>query len=150
MRDPFPALTGKDSGIPVAEKEGVLSTRKSRGTPGFVPPFQKTPKCLSPLPMNLISLHCHEGNPEHRITPRWHLRQPCGTSRESHRSLCQLVWKPDTAATAWEENGRVCLHLRRVLTLLWRLQRNPKIHDSSGEETSGSGSSSRRVHRTQH
>ena len=150
MRDPFPASTGKVSGVPVAQQEGVLSTGKSRGTPGVMQPFQKTPKCLSLLQMNLISLHCLEGQPEHRITPRWHLRQPCGTLMERQRSPCQLVRKPDTAATDWEENGRLCPHLRRVLTLLWRFQRNPKIHVSTGEETSVSGCSSRRVPRTRH
>ena len=143
MRVPFPASTGKDSGICVAQEEDVLSTGKSRGTPGVMPPFQKTPKSLSPLQMNLISLPCLEGHPEHRITPRWHVRQLCDISRESQRSLCPLVGKLDTAATAPEENGRVCLHLRRVLTLLWRIQRNPKIHFSTGEETSSFGRSSR-------
>ena len=150
MRDPFPASTGKVSGVPVAQQEGVLSKGMSRGPSGVVPPFQKTPKYVSPLQMNLISLHCLEGHTEHRITPWWHLRQPWGTSRGSHRSTCQLVRKPDTVATAWEENERACLHLRRVWTLLLRLQRNPKIQVSTGEETSGSGCSSRRVPRTRH
>ena len=104
----------------------MLSTGKTRGTPGFEPPFQKTPKCLSPLQMILISLHCLDCHPKYRITPRWHVRQPCGTSRERHRSLCQLNGKPDTATTAWEESRGACLHSSRGLTPLRRLQRNPK------------------------
>ena len=150
MRVPFPASSGKDSDFPVAQQDDVLSTGMSRGTPGDVPPFQRTPKCRSPLQMNLISLPFLEGHTEHRITPLWHVRQPCGTARKSHRSLCQLVGKPHIAPTAWEDNGRVCLHSRRVLTLLWRLQRNPKIHVSTGEETSGSGRSSSQGRRNRH
>ena len=87
----------------------------SRGTAWVVPSFQRTPKCLSPLQMNLISLHCLDRHPEYRLTPRWHLRQPCDTSRESHISLCQLDGTPDIAATAREESGRACLHSRRGL-----------------------------------
>ena len=112
---------------------------KSRGTPGFMPPFQNTPKILSPLQRNLISLHCLYCHPEYRHPQWWHVRESCGkASRESHRSLCQLAGKPDTAATAQEKIGHACLHLRRGLTPLWRLQRNPKIHVKTGEETSGS------------
>ena len=51
--------------------------------------------------------------------------------------------KPETAATAWKESSHACLHSRRGLTPLWRLQRNPKIHVRTGEETSGSDINSR-------
>ncbi|KAI4575204.1 hypothetical protein MJG53_003132 [Ovis ammon polii x Ovis aries] len=45
----------------------------------------------------------------------------------------------DTAATALEESGSACPHSRRGLTPLGRLQKYPKIHVSTGDETSGSG-----------
>ena len=48
----------------------------------------------------------------------------------------------DTAATAREENARACPHSRRGLTPLGRLQKYPKIHVSTGEECSGSGTDS--------
>ena len=60
-------------------------------------------------------------------------------SRESHRSLDPREGKRDTAATAREESTRACPHGRRGLTPLGRLQKNPKIHVSTGEESSGSG-----------
>ena len=47
--------------------------------------------------------------------------------------------KSDTAATAREERSRACPHSRRGLTPLWRLQKYPKIHVSTGEESSASG-----------
>ena len=63
-------------------------------------------------------------------------------SRESHRSLDPWEGKRDTAATAREERARACPHGRRGLTPLSRLQKYPKIHVSTGEESSGSGTDS--------
>ena len=65
-------------------------------------------------------------------------------SRESHRSLDPREGKRDTAATAREERARACPHSRRGLTPLGRLQNYPKIHVSTGEESSGSGTDSTR------
>ena len=59
-------------------------------------------------------------------------------SRESHRSVDPGDMKCDTAATAREESARACPHSSRGLTPLWRLQKYPKIHVSTGEESSGS------------
>ena len=59
--------------------------------------------------------------------------------REIHRCSDPLEGKRENAATAREESGRACPHSRRDLTPLGRLQKYPKIHDSTGEESSGSG-----------
>ena len=63
-------------------------------------------------------------------------------SRESHRSLdpCQVTRY--TAATAREESARACPHSRRGLSPLGRLQKYPKIHVTTGDESSGSGTHS--------
>ena len=112
-----------------------------------VPLFQEYPRCLSPLQGILFALHCLDIQAEDRLTPRWHVGQPCGkprgkasweSLRESHRSLDPREGKGETAATAREERGRACPHSRRGLTPLGRLQRYPKIHISTGEESSGS------------
>ena len=67
------------------------------------------------------------------------LGKPRGkASRESHRSLDPREGKRDTAATAQEESTRECPQSRRGLTPLGRLQKYPKIHVSTGEESSGS------------
>ena len=63
-------------------------------------------------------------------------------SRGSHRSLDPREGKRDTAATAWEESAPACLHSRRGLTPLGRLQKFPKIHVIPAEESSGSGTDS--------
>ena len=60
-------------------------------------------------------------------------------SRESHRSLDPRDRKRDTATTTREERACVCPHSRRGLTPLGRLQKYPKFHVSTGEESSGSG-----------
>ena len=69
-------------------------------------------------------------------------KPPGKASRESHRSLDPRKGKRDTAATAREESARACPHSRRGLTLLGRLQKYPKVHVSTQEETSGSGTDS--------
>ena len=71
-------------------------------------------------------------------------------SRESHRSLDPREGKRDTAAKAREESARACPHSRRGLTPLGRLQKFPKIHVSTGEESSGSGTFSTQGLRPQH
>ena len=72
------------------------------------------------------------------------------TSSESHRSLDPREGKRDTASTAREESARACPHSRRGLTPLGRLQKYPKIHVGTGEESSGSGTDSTQGLRTQH
>ena len=71
-------------------------------------------------------------------------------SRESPRSLDPQEGKRDTAATAREESARACPHPRRGLTPLGRLQKYPKIHVSTGEESSGSGTDSTQCLRPRH
>ena len=59
-------------------------------------------------------------------------------SRESHRSLDTREGKRDTAAKARMERARSCPHSRGGLIPLGRLQKYPKIHVSTGEESLGS------------
>ena len=71
-------------------------------------------------------------------------------SRESHRSLDPREGKSDTAATAREESSHACPHSRRGLTPLGRLQKYRRIHISTGEESSGSGTDSTQGLRARH
>ena len=71
-------------------------------------------------------------------------------SRESHRSLDPRDGKRDTAATVREKSARECPHSRRGLTPLGRLQKSPKIHVGTGEESSGSGTDSTQGLRPRH
>ena len=121
-----------------------------------MPPFPESPRCLSSFQGNLFSLYCLDFQAEDRLTPRWHVGQPCGkalreslvgkprgkASWESHRSLDPREGEHDTAATAREVSTCACPHSRRRLTPLGRLQKYPKIHVSTGEESSASGTDS--------
>ena len=70
--------------------------------------------------------------------------------RESHRSFDPREGKRDTAATARDESARACPHSRRGLTPQGRLYKYPKIHISTGEESSGSGTDSTQALRPRH
>ena len=63
-----------------------------------------------------------------------------------HKVLSQR----DTAATAREESTLAGPHSRRGKTPLGRLQKYPKIHVSTGEESSGSGTESTQGLRPRH
>ena len=71
-------------------------------------------------------------------------------SRQSHRSLDPSKGNHDTAPTAREESARACPHSRRELTPLGRLQKYPKIHVSTGEESSGFRTDSTQGLRSRH
>ena len=86
------------------------------------------------------------GGPTHTMVARgtalWEslVGKPRGkASRESHRSIDPREGNRDSSATAREESERACPHSRRELTPLGRLQKYPKIHVSTGEESSDSG-----------
>ncbi|KAI4552936.1 hypothetical protein MJG53_000111 [Ovis ammon polii x Ovis aries] len=134
--------------------------RKGERNSRVVPPFQESPRCVSTFQRNLFSLHCLDVEAEDRLPPRVHVGQPCGKSsggkpggkdsRENHRSFDPRGGMRDTAATALEESASACPHLRRGLTPLGRLQKYPKIHVSTGEESSGSGPDSTQGLRPRH
>ena len=131
-------------GVPVASEDEALSTGKARGTPD---------SCHHSQSNSDVSVHSRETcfpctastfkpriDSHHGGTCDSPVGKPRGkASRESHRSLDPREGKSDTAATAREESVVACPHLRRGLTPLGRLQKYPKIHVSTGEESSGSG-----------
>ena len=117
--------------------------------------FLESPRYLSPF-REIYFPAWLDFQAEDRLTPRWHVGQPCGkasweslvgkprekASSESHRSLDPREGKRDTAARDQEESARTCPHSRRGVTPLGRLQKSPKIQVSTGEESSGSGTDS--------
>ena len=64
-------------------------------------------------------------------------KPPVKASRKSHRSPYPSEGKRDSAATAREESALSCPHSRRGVTPLGSLQTYPKIHVSTGEESTG-------------
>ena len=147
----MPDWSGKNSRRSRRISRGGTLHRKGERNSRVVPQFPESPRCLSPFQGNLFSLHCLDFQAEDRLTPRWHVGQPFGKSlRESHRSLDPCEEKRDTAATAQEESAPACPHSRRGLTPLGRLQKYSKIHVSTGEESSVSGTDSTQGLRPRH
>ena len=160
----IPACSGKNSRRSRRISRGGALHRKGKRNSKVVPAFPESPRCLCPFQGNLFSLHCFYFQAEYPLTPRWHVGLPCGKdsweslvgkprgkdSSESHRSPDPLEGKGDTAATAREESTRACPHSRRRLTPLGRLQKYPKVHVSTGEESSGEGTDSPQGLRHQH
>ena len=136
----FPCVVGKEFPSFPSHLKRRRSAQERREELQGRATFPESPRCLSPFQGNLFSLHCLDFQAEDQLTPRWHLGQPFAkASWESHRSLDIREGKRDTAATAREESARACPHSSRGLTALGRLQKYPKIHVSTGEESSGSG-----------
>ena len=155
MRDISLLCRERIPGVPLSPQEEVLSTGKARGTPASCHHSKSSPEvsvhssgtcfpCTASTFTPRIDSH-HSGTCDSPVG------KPRGkASRESHRSLVPGDGKHDTAATALEESTRACPHLRRGLTPLGRLQNFPKIHVSTGEESSGSGPDSTQGLRRRH
>ena len=88
-----------------------------------VPPFPESPRCLCPLQGNMFSLHFVDFQDEDRLTPRWHVGQPCGKA-----SWESLVGKPQEKATD------PLIHDYECMTLLVQLGRNAHVHAPTRDE----------------
>ncbi|KAI4573987.1 hypothetical protein MJG53_012163 [Ovis ammon polii x Ovis aries] len=115
------------------ERNSERPPRNSHGDWPFLRPPERVPE--GPVP-RIDSHHvCTWDSPVGK--PRG--KAPWKDTRESHRCFDPRGGLRDTAATALEESASACPHSRRGLTPLGRLQKYPKIHVSTGEESSGSG-----------
>ena len=133
----FPWMLGKEFPTFRSHLKGRRSPQERREELQGRATFPESPRCLSPFQGNLFSQHCLDCQAEDRLTPQWHVGQPCGkdsweslvgkprgkTSRENHRSLDPRERKRDTAATALEASARACPHMRRGLTPMGSLQK---------------------------
>ena len=92
-----------------------------------VPPFPESLRCFSPFQGNLFSLHCLDFQPEDRLTPRWHVRQPCGKA-----SWESLVGKPRGKASRKATDPLI--HAKGSVTVLLQLGRKAHVHAPSRDE----------------
>ena len=121
--------------------------------------FPEYTRCLSPFLGKLFSLHCLDFKAEDRLTPPWHVGKPCGKA-----SWESLVGMPRRKATdpLIHEKGSVTLLLQlggkhtcmppleTRTDSLGKLRKYPKIHVSTGEESSVSGTDSTQGLRPRH
>ena len=143
------SLRGRERipGLAISAQEGALSTGKARGTPVSTHHSQSPPEDSDHSRETCFP--CTASTFKPRIDSnhggRWD--SPAGKPRgkassESHRSLDPRLWKRDKAVKTREESAPACPHSRRELTPLGRLQKYPKFHGCTGEESSGSGTDS--------
>ena len=74
----FPCVFEKNFRRSRCISRGGALHRKGERNSRVVPPFPESPRCLSPFQGNLYSKHCLDFQAEDRLTPRWHVGQPCG------------------------------------------------------------------------
>ena len=105
----FPFVSAKHSRRSRPTSRGGTLYKKGERNSRVVPPFPESPRCLSPFQGNLFSLHCLDFQAEDRLTPRWHVGQPCGKA-----SWESLVGKPRGKAPD------PLIHTKGSVTLLLR------------------------------
>ena len=138
---------------------GGALLRKGERNSRVVPPFPESPRCLSPFRQTCFPCTASTFKPRidshHGVTWDSPVGKPRGkASWESLKRKPQIPWSTPwnryTAATAREESARACPYWRRGLTPLGRLQKYPKIHVSTGQESSGSSTHSTQGLRPRH
>ena len=81
------------------------------------------PRCLSPFQGSLFSWHCLDFQAGDRLTPRWHVGQPCGKA-----SWEILVGKPRGKATD------PLIHAKGSVTLLLQFGMKAHVHAPTRDE----------------
>ena len=81
------------------------------------------PRCLSPFQGSLFSWHCLDFQAGDRLTPRWHVGQPCGKA-----SWESLVGKPRGKATD------PLIHAKGSVTLLLQFGMKAHVHAPTRDE----------------
>ena len=119
----FPCVFGKNSRHYRRISRGGALHRKGERNSGVVPPFPESPRCLSTFQGNLFSLDCLDFQAEDRLTPRWHVGQPCGKA-----SWESLVRKPR------EKASDPLIHAKGSVTLLLQLGRKAHVHALTRDE----------------
>ena len=119
----FPCVVGKEfPAFPSHLKRRRSPQERREELQGRVT-FAESPRCLSPFQGKLFSLHCLDFQAEDRLTPRWHVGQPCGKA-----SWEILVGKPRGKATD------PLIHAKGSVTLLLQLGRKAHVHAPTRDE----------------
>ena len=119
----FPCVDGKEFPVFPSHFKRRRSPQEGERNSRVVPPFPESPRCLSPFQGNLFSLHCLDFQAEDRLTPRWHVGQPCGKA-----SWESLVGKSRGKATD------PLINAKGSVTLLLQLGRKAHVHATSEDE----------------
>ena len=113
----FPCFVGKEFPAFPSHLKRRRSPQDRREEVQGRPPFQESPRCISPFQRNMFSLHCLDVQAEDRLPPRVHVGQPCGKA-----SWENLVGMP---------RGKTkdpLIHAADCVTLLLPLWRKAQVH----------------------
>ena len=120
----FPCVVGKEFPVFPSHLKRRRCLQERREELQGPATFPDSPRCLSPFQGNLFSLHCLDFQAEDRLTPRWHVGQPCG------KASCEsLVGMPRGKATD------PLIHAKGSVRVLLQLGRKGHVHaPSRGED----------------
>ena len=119
----FPCVVGKDFLVFPSHLKRRRSPQERREELQGRATILRDPRCLSLFQGNMFSLHCLDFQAEDRLTPRWHVGQPCGKA-SLERLLGKLRWKaPDPL-----------IHAKGSVTLLLKLGRKAHVHAPTRDE----------------
>ena len=119
----FPCVVGKDFLVFPSHLKRRRSPQERREELQGRATILRDHRCLSPFQGNMFSLHCLDFQAEDRLTPRWHVGQPCGKA-SWERLLGKLRWKaPDPL-----------IHAKGSVTLLLKLGRKAHVHAPTRDE----------------
>ena len=119
----FPCVVGKEFPAFPSHLNRRRSPQERREELQGRATFPESPRCLSPFQGNLFSLHCLDFQAEDRLTPRWHVGQPCGKA-----SWESLMGKPRGKAPD------PLIHAKGGVTLLLQLGRKAHLHAPTRDE----------------
>ena len=119
----FPCVVGKEFPVFPSHLKRRRSPQEKREELQGRETIPRDPRFLSPFQGNLFSLHCLDFQAEDRLTPRWHVGQPCGKA-----SWESLEGKPRGKATD------PMIHKKGSATLLLQLGRKSHVHAPNRDE----------------
>ncbi|KAI4584672.1 hypothetical protein MJG53_006206 [Ovis ammon polii x Ovis aries] len=108
---------GKNSRGSRRISRGEALHRKGERNSRVVPPFQESPRCVSPFQRNLFSLHCLDVQAVDRLPPGVHVGQPCG----------KASWESLVGKTRGKTKDSL-IHAVDCVTLLLPLLRKAQVH----------------------
>ena len=113
----FPCVVGKEFPAFPSHLKRRRSPQERREELQGRATIPRVPQMSQSIPRNLFSLHCLHFQAEDRLTPRWHVGQPCGKA-----SWESLVGKPRGKAPD------PLIHAKGSVTLLLQLGRKAHEH----------------------
>ena len=119
----FPCVVGKElPAFPSHLKRRCSQQERRKELQGRAT-IPRVPHMSPPFQENLFSLHCLDFQAEDRLTPRWHVGQPCGKA-----SWESLIGKPRGKAPD------PLIHAKGSVTLLLQLGRTAHVHSPTRDD----------------